>query len=166
MDRFQDVSRQCSCYCREGLIIAYSFIAYSVQKYDAVMFAIPAIPYLKVLFMACFQIILKPIIRKQLINLAPFSQGFSYFQNNHFVEYVQKVMLYVLYFLDKIKFSHRTQSTWLLQLFILISSAILLSKIKLLFLSNLPTSLNVNNLSINYREKYVRVYSLKRIPLI
>ena len=163
MDRFQDVSGQCSCYCRGGLIIAYSFIAYSVEKYDAVMFAIP---YLKVLFMAYFQAIFKLIIYKQLINLAPFSQGFSYFQNNHFVEYVQKVMLYVLYFLDKIKFSHRTQSTWLLQLFILISSAILLSKIKLLFLSNLPTSLNVNNLSINHREKYVLVYSLQRIPLI
>ena len=130
-----------------------------------------AIPYLKVLFMAYFQTIFRLIIHKELINLAPFSQGFSYFQSNHFVEYAQKVMLYVLYFVDKITFSHRTQSTWLLQLFILISSAILLYKIKLLFLSDLLTSLNVNDLLLitgrsMYEFRYKELQSLQRIPLI
>ena len=41
----------------------------------------------------------------------------------------------------------------------------LLSKMISLFF-NLSTSPDINNLSIDYGEKYVRVYRLKRIPLI
>ena len=70
-------------------------------------------------------------------------------------------MLYVIYFQDKVKFSHRICCDFLFWF----SSAILLSKMTSLFF-NLSTSPTVNNLPINYSEKYVRAYSLKGVPLI
>ena len=73
MDRFQDVSDNSPCHCREGLMITKSLQEKMCGEISAVMFTIP---YLTVLFMACFRKIFKLILHNQPTNLAPFSQAF------------------------------------------------------------------------------------------
>ena len=79
---------------------------------------------------------------------------------------MQTIVLYVIYFQDNNKSFHtESGQPGCCDFLFWFSSAILFSKMRSLFF-NLSTSPNVTNLSIDYSEKYVRVYSLKRIPLI
>ena len=78
--------------------------------WDMMLWCSPSIMHL---FMICFYKIIKSIFHTQPTNLAPFSQVFLYKQ---FVEYVQVVVLYVIYFHDKINFLHKIWSTLLLWL--------------------------------------------------
>ena len=62
----------------------------------------------------------------------------------------------MIYFQDKIKFSQSIYCKFLFWF----SSAILLSKMRSLFFNH-STNPTVNNLPIDYSEKYVWVYNLK-----
>ena len=72
-----------------------------------------------------------------------------------------------MWFMSKIKYSSHTESgqPGCCDFLFWFSSAILLFKMRSLFF-NLSTSPNLNNSSIDYSEKYVGVYTLKRIPTI
>ena len=108
-------------------------------------------PYFTWKFMIWFHKILKLIFQTQpscprnictehwrkLPNLTAFLEIFSYLKNIDSIEHVQKVLLIVLfiYIQGKIKFSHCIWSIWLFSVLFWFSSAILLSKMKSLFVS-------------------------------
>ena len=142
MDRFQDVLEDSPCHCEEGLIITYS-----LQE------------------IMCWEIWYchHTLLESSLFNLAPFSQ---FFLDQPFSRIrVNSYAVCNLFSRYNIVFTQNLVNLVVVTFHFKFSSAIFLYKTRSLFF-NLSVSPNVNNLSIDYSEKYVRVYNLKRIPPI